>query len=590
MSFFDELKRRNVIRVAVGYVVAAWLVIQVVETIFPAFGFGDEAIRFVVIAFAVGFIPVVVLAWVFEWTPEGIRKDDSVDRQGPAVAAAARRWDRIVTAVLAIAVAYFVVEKILEIEDPEPAIAVLPFENLSPDPEQAYFAGGVADEVRTLLGKIPELLVISRGSSAKVVELGLDVSDIAAKLNVAHILEGSVRRAGDRVRVTAQLIEVSSGASLWSESYDETLDDIFEIQAELAENIVENLHIELVGPIPTPKRTDPRALAMLIQAKQIFYQGTISNLYGDAADRMDVLLDAALELDPKFVDAMFWKGSAHWARVSDGEISYEEWRRRTDQIREAILVLEPEHGGVLWGLAWDEAFRNVDFRAAAPLFERAYRSAPNDPEVLRQVARFASFIGRFDISSPLYERAVALDPFCTMCLYHLSRNYMYAGEWDKAEEARERFLLLGGDGGYYHYGTIKLMQGDAEAALEAYRRHSGNGQELAGIAMALHALGRSEESDAALSRLIDRRSGQDPEYVASVYAYRNEADAAFEWLDKALVADRALPMGRMPIVAQIAEPLLENLHDDPRWEEFRKKVGVPTELAESLEFSVDIPQ
>lgn len=611
MSLYEELKRRNVIRVAVGYVVSAWLVIQVVETIFPAFGFGDEAVRIVVIVLGVAFVPVLVLAWVFEWTPQGLKKDADVDRGMAATAGAYKNFDRVVMAILAIAVGFFAFDKFVldpardaaQIESArqegrteatveaygEQSIAVIPFLNLSSDPEQAFFADGVAEEVLNLLAKIPELRVISRSSSFTFRGPDLNVPEIAEKLNVTHILEGSVRAAGNRIRITAQLIEAQSDTHLWSETYDRTLDDLFAVQDEIAENIVENLHIELVGPIPKARRTDPRALAMLIQAKQIFYDSTTQESYGDAADRMDALLEAALEIDPKFTDAMFWKGFADWARVTEGDISYEEYRRRMDQMDEAVLAIEPEHAGVLWGQAWSKAFRDVDYRAAAPLFERAYRSAPNDSEMLRQVGRFASMIERFDISTPLYERAVSLDPLCTMCLYHLSRNYMYAREWDEAEDARERFLLIGGGGGYYNYGTIKLMQGDAEAALENYKRHKGDGQERAGISMALYALGRNEESDAVLASLIESGDERWSADVAAAFAFRKNRDAAFEWLEKALAMEQLPHNGRLQLIYLLSEPLLQNLHDDPRWEEFREKVGVPTELIESLEFSIDIP-
>lgn len=591
MSLYDELKRRNVIRVAAAYFVAAWLIIQVAETILPFYDVPDAAIRTLITVLVVLFIPVVVLAWIFEWTPEGIRKDEGATAGGPAFSVAAKRWDRVVMAVLAVAVAYFVVEKILETTEtaPAPAIAIMPFTNLSPDPDQAYFAGGVAEEVRTLLGKIPELRVISRGSISKVVDMGLDVAEAAATLNVAHVLEGSVRRSGDRIRITAQLVEAESGTSLWSESYDETLDNIFDIQDEIAGSIVENLHVELVGPMPKARRTDPRALAMLIQAKQIFYQTTIQPSYGDAADRIDRLLDAALELDPGYADAMSWKGVANWIRGMESEISPEEFWRRDAQINEAVLAIDAEHASIWWWRAWQKTFIDVDFAAAVPLWERGYRNAPNDAELLRQVARFAALIGRFDIASPLYERAVSLDPLCTMCLYFLSRNYMWAREWDKAEEARERFLLIGGGGGYYHYGTIKLMQGDAEAALEAYRRQQGGGQELFGIAMALHALGKSEESNAALASAIEKRGEIDPEYAATAYAFRGEKDAAFEWLEKAIASPPDPISGRLQHVQAIVDPLFHSLHDDPRWEQLRMKVGMPTELIESLEFSIDIP-
>jgi TolB-like protein len=469
LSIIDELKRRNVIRVAVAYVVIAWLAVQVVETVFPAFGFGDAALRFIVIALAAAFVPVLVLAWVFEWTSEGFRKDADVDRSLAESARTGKKFDLGVMAILALAVGFFVFDKFIldpardaaQLENARQegrteasieaygakSIAVIPFLNLSSDPEQAFFADGVAEEVLNLLAKIPELRVISRSSSFTFRGEELEISEIARRLNVAHILEGSVRKAGDRIRVTAQLIEARSDTHLWSETYDRTLNDIFAIQDEIARHIVENLQVELVGPMPTATRTDPVALALTIQAKQIFNRFYTNN------------------------------------------------------------------------------------------------EAPG------------------------------------------------------AEDARERYLLIGG-GGYFHYGVIKLLQGDAEAALAIFedltKTDEINGP--AGRAMALHSLGRYDESDAALEALIGTREGDDPELIsystgsiAPVYAWRGERDSAFEWLDVAL-DDPYDTDNKVSDINRLHNPLFRSLHDDPRWEAFRERSGLPTRRIEAIEFSVELPK
>lgn len=592
MSLYDELKRRNVIRVAMAYVVAAWLIIQLAETILPFYDVPDSAIRLLITALAVLFIPVIALAWVFEWTPQGIKKDADVDREESQPAVKGRTFDRIVIIVLAVAVTYFAIDEFI-IEPPpattgEHSIAVMPFTNLSQDPEQAFFAGGVTEEVRMLLAKIPQLRVTARGSITKVAAMGLDIAEVAAKLNVSHILEGSVRRAGNRIRITAQLVDVSSGAGVWSESYDETLEDIFDIQDGIAENIVENLQVEIVGPMPKARRTDPRALALFIQAKQIYFQVWTTGDFAGVADQMNARLNAALEIDPGYVDALGWKSNVIGIRGYTGEIGPEEYFRQLEQADEAVRAIDPEHFSIFANQAWIKTYNDVDFAAAAPLWERTYSGAVNDGEVLRHIARFAAYIGRFDISTELHERAAAIDPLCTTCLYQLSRNYIWSEKWDKAEEARERFLLIGGTGGYYLYGIIKLMQGDAEAALEIFESSvMDHSSRFAGSAMALHSLGRHGESDAALSSLIEEFGDREPALVAHVHAFRNEKDAAFDWLDKLFLVPRGPVTGSADLINATIDPLLNNLHGDPRWEQFRMKVGLPTELIKSLEFSIE---
>jgi TolB-like protein len=242
LSLFAELKRRNVFRVAIAYVAVSWLLIQVAETVFPVYGLSDAAIRLVITAVAIGLIPVLVISWVFELTPAGLKRDAEVDHSAPDVLASGKKFDRVILVVLAIALGYFAFDKFVldparDIELVEEAtehaltqarvesygdrsIAVLPFVNMSSDPEQAFFSDGIAEELLNLLARIPELRVTSRSSSFMFRGDGLNLPDVASKLKVAHILEGSVRKAGNQVRITVQLIEAKSDTHLWSETYD----------------------------------------------------------------------------------------------------------------------------------------------------------------------------------------------------------------------------------------------------------------------------------------------------------------------------------------------------------------------------------
>jgi len=621
LSLIKELQRRHVFRVAAAYVVTAWLVIQVVETIFPAFGFGDAAIRIVTIAFAIGLIPTVILAWAFELTPEGVKRDSEVDHSWPGAPQAGKKLDRVIMVLLALALGYFAFDKFVldptrdaaELESAREegrteatietygvkSIAVIPFLNLSSDPEQVFFADGVAEEVLNLLAKIPELRVISRSSSFTFRGDDFEIPEIAKRLNVAHILEGSVRKAGDRIRITAQLIEARSDTHLWSETYDRTLNDIFAIQDEIARHIVENLQVELVGPMPTATRTDPVALALTIQAKQIFYQFYFGDQKSGSGDRMAALLDRALELDPQYAPALAWYWHANLLRMEEGLISPEEAHRRFDDVAERTLAIDPEQAMILQVQAGKEYWMNVNPEAAALLYERALRSAPNNSEVLRQAGRFEYSIGRYDESFALLERSVELDPLCTMCLYYLARAYMVAGDFEKAEEVRGRFLLIGGSGGYYHYGLIKLLRGDGEAALGIFEDPTklNVANALAGRAMALHTLGRYDESDVALADLIrigeegDRSlTAYSPGMVATVFAWRGDKDSAFEWLDKAL--DDTYDTGRKTFhdINRLHNPIFRSLHSDPRWEAYRERTGLPTKRIESVKISVELPK
>ena len=251
MSLFDELKRRNVLRVGTVYVVTSWLLIQVAETIFPLFGLDDAPARILVIVLGIGIIPALTVAWAFELTPEGLKKEKDVERSRSTTLQTSKKLDLMIMVMLALALAYFALDKFV-LSKPREAliaetarqegrsealiesygdksIAVLPFADLSPQGDQAYFSDGIAEELLNLLAKIPELRVISRSSAFSFRDKDMDIPTIASQLQVAHILEGSVRKAGTRVRITAQLIDARSDTQLWSQTFDRTLDDIFAI-------------------------------------------------------------------------------------------------------------------------------------------------------------------------------------------------------------------------------------------------------------------------------------------------------------------------------------------------------------------------
>jgi len=268
MSILRELQRRNVLRVAAGYVALSWLIVQVMDTLAEAFSFTGDHIRMAVIVLAVGFIPAMIISWAFELTPEGLKRDADVRHDTLAAKASKQRLDRFVMAALALAVAYFVIDELLieprqgPVTVSERSIAVLPFVNMSSDPEQEYFSDGISEELLNLLARIPELRVISRSSAFSYKGKDVNVPDVARELNVAHVLEGSVRKAGNTIRITAQLIHGPTDEHVWSETWDRELVDIFAIQDEIAANVVERLRLELLGEVPTKTPVDPEAYTL----------------------------------------------------------------------------------------------------------------------------------------------------------------------------------------------------------------------------------------------------------------------------------------------------------------------------------------
>ncbi len=599
MSIFSELNRRNVIRVAAAYIAVSWLAIQVVETLFPLFGLSDAVARGVVIVLAVGFIPVLVLAWVFELTPEGLKRDSDVDRSAPGMRKLGKRFDRIVMLVLALALAYFAVDKF--VIDPardeerqktaraegrsealvesygEKSIAVLPFVNMSSDPEQEYFSDGISEELLNLLARIPELRVISRSSSFSFKGQDIEMPEIAHELNVTYILEGSVRKAGNRIRITAQLIEARSDTHLFSHSYDRNIGDIFDIQDEVAADVVARLKVSLLGEMPMVRRTDSEAYTLTMQAQHKRFSARPNEGF------QVELLEKALAIDPDYVPALIELSLLMYHRRTDLDGRTEEWLRREYELLDHALAVAPDDPLVVAYNAWQLFEGKRDLESAATEFERAVRLAPNDVELLRATGAFARQIGQFEPAIKLFKRAFRLNPLCVTCSYLLANTYYRAQRFDEALEWQEKFMQAG-EGGGYSLGRLRLFRGEPQAALAAFEGDRTSPDLVnAGRAMALFDLGRVEEAQKALAEQIEQWGETRPRYVALVYAWMGDVDSAIEWLYK-VYGDEMKGFWR-----QVYNPIWRKLHGDPRWPALRERAGLSEERLSAIEFNPVLP-
>jgi len=455
MRLVSELKRRNVLRVGAAYIVAAWLVIQVAETIFPLFGYGDTPTRLVVIVLSIGFIPSLVFSWVFEITPEGLRRDADVDRDHSITQVTGKKLDRIILLVLALALAYFAFDKfVLEptrvaeivaetaqqarsdalVESyGEKSIAVLPFVNMSADPEQEYFSDGISEELLNLLAQIPELRVISRSSAFSFKNKDIAIPEVAKQLNVAHVLEGSVRKAGNRIRITAQLIEARSDTHLWSQVYDRELDDIFAIQDEVATAISQALKLELAF---VEKRA-VRSSVIETAAYDAYLQGRFL-AQGSTADEIDVGLThlrEATRLAPSFAlayagiaDAMIVK--AFFSTSPSAEIVGEA---RT--AAQSAIALNPNLAEAYAALASIRMFFDFDWSGSEDAFIKATSLGPTSSTAYYRYANLLTGLARFDEAVRMAERAVEIDPIGIGALHALGLAKLFGGDFEGAVAA-----------------------------------------------------------------------------------------------------------------------------------------------------------
>jgi adenylate cyclase len=461
------------------------------------------------------------------------------------------------------------------------SIAVLSFVNVSSDREQEYFSDGISEELLNLLARIPELKVAARTSSFSFKGKNVEIPEIARQLHVAHVLEGSVRKSGNHIRITAQLIHAADGFHLWSQTYDRKLDDIFRIQDEIAADVVKELKVTLLGATPKARTTDPQGYALYLQARQLGRQVTT-----EAFARSDALFRQVLEIDPRFAPA--WVGLANNSinKVNLGELSYQEGFAHAREAEARALAIDPEYAPAYAGLSRIAMYGDNDLAAAAREFERALAFDPTNLDVLGNAAVLLQGLGRLDEGLAIQEIVVRRDPVNVLALFNLGITQLWAGRIGEAIASFRTVLSLspGRGGAHYQLGTALLHNADAAGALMEIEQETSEAWRRVGLPMAYHALGREADSDAALAELIEKDAAEAATNIAEVYAFRGEPDKAFEWLDKAVASHD-------PGLAEIGSDILfTNIRSDPRWLQFLRRIGKAPEQLAKIEFKVTIPE
>ncbi len=416
MSFVEELKRRNVFRVAIAYVIIAWLILQVGDTLAPALHLPESVNTALAFFLILGFPLAIFLVWAYELTPEGLKRERDVNRTKSITHVTGRKLDYFIIAVLVLALGYFTFDKFVldpsrdaemvqatteaaieqatesgKEETAEKSIAVLPFVNMSDDAGNEYFSDGISEELLNLLTKIPELRVIARTSSFAYKGKNVKIADMARELNVDHVLEGSVRKSGNQVRITAQLIHAADSSHLWSETYDRTLDDIFAIQDEIAAAVVEQLKVTLLGATPSVGETNPEAYALYLQARQVGRQDT-----REAYEQSIALYQQALAIAPDFAAAWVGQATNHFQAGYFGQRPYDEAFTSAREATDTALAIDPDNAlahALLGGIA---LFYDGDLDTAARHFQHSLELEPANPDIISMAAFLVANLGRLD--------------------------------------------------------------------------------------------------------------------------------------------------------------------------------------------------
>jgi TolB-like protein/Flp pilus assembly protein TadD len=583
-NFFAELQRRHVYKVGAAYAVAGWLVVQIVTQVFPIFEVSALAQRIIVLVIVAGFPITLILTWLFDITPKGIVRTDDLPATGESHTMQRERvgMDRKMNYVLALllvtAIGYFVLDRTVLRRDSAQAtsnarsIAVLPLVNTSGDPANDYFSDGLSEELIAVLAKIPGLKIIGRSSSFLFKGKSDDSRTIGEKLGVTNLLEGSVRKQGDRVRIVAELINAADGRALWSETYDRELKDVFAVQSEIATAVTDQLKIKLLG---APAKSDAAPSNDNLAAYNALQQGTFYFRLSteEGTRKATEFYGEAIRLDPRYALA-YAQLSAAWRQLAatwlvSGEAN--EGFAKARNAAQTALSLAPDLAAAHEALGFVLLTPDLDFAAAEAEFRKAEKLAPADAGPKFALSFVFAVQGRLAEAENIMRQTLALDPLGVTRYLNLARILIAGGRYDEAEAALRKAIELQPAAARLHayLTTLDLIRGNAAAALQdAQLESKGFWQDYA-LVLAQQAQSDRAAADAALQTFIDKYAVSGPFQIATVYGLRKEPDKMFQWLDRAYTEHD-------PGLTQLlGTPFILNYRDDPRFAALCQKLKVP---------------
>jgi serine/threonine-protein kinase len=583
-KFFAELKRRHVYRVAIAYGVVAWVVIQIATQVFPFFQIPNWVVRLVVLVIVLGFPVALIIAWAFEMTPEGMKRAEDIAPNEYIPHWSARRFAALIVAIAMVATGLMMFPLVRNkststvqiTATPTPSqksIAVLPLLNESGDPADEYFSDGLSEELIAALAQIKGLKVIGRSSSFRFKDKKEDSKTIGQKLGVSTLLEGTVRKQGDQVRIVAELVKAADGSELWSRTFDRELKDIFAVQAEIAGAVATSLELTLLGTDDTSaKNTSTKS----VEAHNAYLQGHFYFQRRNLEDyRMAVgFFDQATRLDPDYALAYAERSEA-WAWIGDlsSEQQKEAWAAAASDAEKAVAIdshLAEAHAA----LGWVRFFIDWKFAEGLAELRRAQQLSPWNPTANDLMARVVVYLGQFEEAEKLARQAIEFDPLAYQPRTSLARVFFIEGKLDEAEASgRMGVELQPTAAGCRRWQVfVAIQRGDGAAALREAHLEPNEGYRRFELALAQHTRGDRPAADAALAELVARDRNFLAYQIAEVHAWRGERDKAFEWLEI------ALDHHDTGMLSLLIDPLMRGLRHDARYNDLIAKIGLPVRL------------
>ena len=591
-QFFAEVKRRNVYKVAAAYGVVAWLLTEIATQVLPFFETPNWGVRLIVLAIIIGFPIALVIAWAFELTPEGLKRTEIADAEFPLGRSPKRAWIFIVIIAGAISVGLFFLgryttSRTLSTEQgqppasagslPQKSIAVLPFDNLSRDPDNAYFAEGIQDEILTRLAKVADLKVISRTSTQKYKSAPDNLRDIAKQLGVLNILEGSVQRAADQVRVTVQLINATTDAHLWAETYDRKLTDIFAVESDIAKTIADTLHAKLTGSEKSAIAKRPTADT---EAYELYLKGRFfwNKRTGPDLRKAIAYFNQAIAKDPNYALAYAGLADAYVLLPPYGAASSLESFPQAEAAAKKALELDDALAEAHTSLAQVLVSYDFDFEGSTREFERAIALNPNYATAHHWYGSGPPLsLGEFDRAIAELKRAQQLDPLSLIINADLGSGFVTARRYDDAIAQLRKTIEMDPHFYYAHWnlGEALELKGKLREAFAEYKKAAELNDDplvLSLVAQAEAKLGQRDDARKILKQLEQLATRR---YVgnyafALVHIALGEKEKAIEDLEHAY-RDRVGP----DISLLKVDPMLDPLRGDPRFEALVAKIFAP---------------
>ncbi|HSD16905.1 MAG TPA: tetratricopeptide repeat protein [Thermomonas sp.] len=578
-KFIGESKRRNVPRAAILYIGSVWALAQGIAQLGPELGAPESATRWFLLAAVIGFPLWLVFSWRYEFTSHGIRLEGEVDDDAQDARAVKRRTDLIIIGVLAIAVVLLLTDRLVERSIPVQAagpavavagnsIAVLPFDNQSSDKDQQYFSDGLSEGFIVALSRIDGLRVINRKSSFEFRDSKDDAKAIAGKLGVSHLLEGSVRRVGDTVRVSATLIKAADGSTLWAANYDRPYKDLFALQDQITSQVATALKSRL-QPVSAPKAQSDRPPSENVDAYNAFLQARSATVLDDAVR----LFDRAVELDPEYALAYSSKARMLIDTVSNGVLSgakAEQAYAQADAAIQQAVRLAPDQATTRIAHGYLLMLRDFDWQGAEAELKRAVEVAPDDGDALYMLGLVRASQGDLAQAVELTRKALQLNPRSADWYRWLVAYLMPMARLDEAEQAIGKAIELEPKGTYNHHllAIAKVLRKDPAAARKAAEAEPPGPWRDFAVAMAAQVGTDRAAADASLQAINQYEDGWAFQ-MAQVYAVRGEPDAMFDWLQRAW---KARDPGMQSL---LYDALLLRYRDDPRYAALARQAGLP---------------